>query len=112
MFKYDYLNAFYSINPQRINMINNEGDINDNKINNKNNESHFEITDKISEKEMGDINRDINLTKIKDNLNNDKLNLQTFEEEFKEKIKKEFENIGKKINENIYIESIRNNYKI
>jgi hypothetical protein len=24
------------------------------KINNKNNESHFEITDKISEKEMGD----------------------------------------------------------
>jgi hypothetical protein len=40
------------------------------------------------------------LTKIKDNLNNDKLNLQTFGEEFKEKIKKEFENIGKKINGN------------
>ena len=39
----------------------------------------------------------IKIIKVKDDLNNDKLNLQTFGEEFKkEKIKKEFETIEKK----------------
>ena len=93
MYRYEYLNAFYTLNNQGINMINNESNINKNKINIKNNESNFEIADKNSESNLGDVVRDIISTEKKDNLKNEILKIQTFREEFeKEAVKKEFEN--------------------
>ena len=78
---------------QSCNTPNNESNINKNKINIKNNESNFEIADKNSESNLGDVVRDIISTEKKDNLKNEILKIQTFREKFeKEAVKKEFEN--------------------
>lgn len=81
------------ITQKKNNNLFNIENINKNKINIKNNESNFEIADKNSESNLGDVVRDIISTEKKDNLKNEILKIQTFREKFeKEAVKKEFEN--------------------
>ena len=104
LFKYEYLNAFYKINPQGIKMINNiEENINESKNNEKKNEIIKQDNTKLIDKTIGQNIKDMNLKKIneiKDDLNNgnnDNLMFQTFKGEFgKEFVKKEFGIIEKK----------------